>query len=331
MTLAYGDQPGVDGSPDDDHGEPAGPLTGGSRLLRAGVLGSASMLLATVAHLMGGERCRSAPVEAHRTTPRLTNLEDRMTPPTRTTPPTLTTRSARRPVRRPALVSAVAAGLTLISALPAAAHVRVTGDSTAAGSYSALTFRVPNESDTASTTKLSVQLPQDTPFASVRTRALPGWRAVLVTAPLPDPVEVNGATLTKAVRTVTWTAGRGAAIAPGQYQDFALSVGPLPAGGEVLLPTTQTYSDGEVVRWDEPTPADGSEPEHPAPTLPVVAATTNGDAPPGSAAASVPSGDTVGRWLGGAALALAAVGAGLAALALRTARAGRSALTGRPT
>ena len=277
------------------------------------------------------------PLPAPPSLPTRTTLPAPPTLPTRTSPATRPTRStpqplsARGPVRRLAIVSAVAAGLTLIGALPAAAHVRVTGDSTAPGSYSALTFRVPNESDTASTSKLSVQLPQDTPFASVRTRALPGWRAVLVTAPLPDPVEVNGATLTKAVRTVTWTAERGAAIAPGQYQEFALSVGPLPAGGEVLLPTTQTYSDGEVVRWDEPTPADGSEPEHPAPTLPVVAATTSGDAPSGSAAASVPSADTGSRWLGGAALALAAVGTALAGLALRTARAGRPALAGRPT
>ena len=37
--------------------------------------------------------------------------------------------------------------------------------------------------------------------------------------------------------------------------------------GTVLLPATQTYSDGEVVRWDEPTPSSGEEPEHPAPAL----------------------------------------------------------------
>jgi len=60
VTLADGDQPDLDGPPDVDRGAPAGPLTGRSRLLRAGVLGSASMLLATGAHLMGGGAVPSA-------------------------------------------------------------------------------------------------------------------------------------------------------------------------------------------------------------------------------------------------------------------------------
>ena len=34
----------------------------------------------------------------------------------------------------------------------------------------------------------------------------------------------------------------------------------------------QTYSDGEVVRWIEPTPASGEEPERPTPTLTLQAA-----------------------------------------------------------
>ena len=32
----------------------------------------------------------------------------------------------------------------------------------------------------------------------------------------------------------------------------------------------QTYDNGDVVRWVEPTPAGGEEPEHPSPTLLVV-------------------------------------------------------------
>ena len=234
---------------------------------------------------------------------------------------------ARRHRRHPraVLAAALGSGLAMLGALPAAAHVRVTADSTEPGSYSALTFRVPNEDDRASTTKLSVELPQDTPFASVRTRTVPGWRAELVTAPLPSPVEVNGTTVTKAVRTVTWTAERGAAIAPGQYQEFALSVGPMPTGGELLLPATQTYSDGEVVRWDEPTPASGEEPEHPAPALQVAASTTGGAASSQGSVTTASAGSSTATWLGGGGLALAAVAAALAVVALRTARTRRTA------
>ena len=233
--------------------------------------------------------------------------------------------------RRLAAVGALTAGLALAVAPPAGAHVRVSADSTTPGTYSALTFRVPTESDTASTTQVSVELPQDTPFASVSPRALTGWRAELVTRPLPSPVDLDGTTLTKAVRTVTWTAEEGQSVPPGEYQDFALSVGPLPPGGTVLLPATQTYSDGEVVRWDQSTPASGAEPEHPAPSLEVAAAgagsasTTGGSGTGGTGTTATTTTTAAGpdglaRGLGGGALALAAVGTALAALALRSAR-----------
>jgi uncharacterized protein YcnI len=259
----------------------------------------------------------------------------------------MTTRTTLLRPRTAPLALALAGGLLLapLAVATADAHVRVVADGTAAsGGYSALTFRVPNESDEASTTKVAVELPQDTPFSSVSTRPMPGWTAKIERAPLPSQVEVGGATLTEAARTVTWTADGESGIGPNEYQEFAISVGPLPAPGEVLLPATQTYSDGEVVSWDEPVPASGAEPEHPAPVLVVTAAATaEGDAGHGgtttgtdeanpstapeneNAAASVTSPDGTARWLGGAALAVALLAAGAAGYALSTVRAGRRA------
>ena len=145
-----------------------------------------------------------------------------------------------RTTSRPSLLRAgAAAGLGVLLLLPATAadaHVRVSADQTTPGAFSALTFRVPNESDTAGTVAVSVELPQDTPFLYVSTRPVPGWRAATKEAALPKPVEAEGTTLTKAVRTVTWTAERGTRIEPGEYQEFSISVGPLPAAGTVLLP-----------------------------------------------------------------------------------------------
>ena len=229
----------------------------------------------------------------------------------------------------------LAAAIAFLGAGAASAHVRVFPDTTATGAFSALTFRVPNESDTAGTVKVQVQLPQDTPFLSVSSKPVPGWTAKTTEETLPKPVESEGATITKAVRTVTWTADRGTEIAPGQYQEFALSVGPLPAPGTVLLPATQTYSDGKVVKWDEATPASGDEPENPAPALVVTAAGTTGSGgmgPMGSAsptagsaptaatstaAATTSGSDPVARGLGGAALVVAAAGLVLAVTARR--------------
>lgn len=172
-----------------------------------------------------------------------------------------------RRLRRVA-ASALAAALVLLPATAASAHVRVVPDSTAAGGYALLTFRVPNESDSASTTRVEVTLPTDHPLTYAAVQPVPGWTAEVVEAALPTPVEVGGTTITTAPRTVTWTAEAGSGIAPGQFQQFPLSVGPLPdAGTTVLLPAVQTYSDGTAVAWDEPVPAGGEEPEHPAPEL----------------------------------------------------------------
>jgi len=229
-----------------------------------------------------------------------------------------------------------AAGLGALLLLPTAtaqAHVRVAADNTTAGSFSALTFRVPNESDTAGTVKLSVQLPQDTPFLYVSSKPVPGWRVATTEAPLPKPVESEGTTLTKAVRTVTWTAEKGTRIAPGQYQEFSLQVGPLPSAGTVLLPAAQTYSDGQVVNWDQPTPSSGEEPEHPAPALAVRAAGTGSASVPPTAPAPTPAApaagaarpDSLARVLGAAGLALGLVALVVAALGARRRRPGTTA------
>ena len=218
--------------------------------------------------------------------------------------------------RRRALAAvALATVLGAVTASAASAHVRVHADSTTAGSFAQLTFRVPTESDTASTTKIEVTLPQDKPFLYVSTKPVAGWTATVTEQPLPTPVTVAGTTLTRAIRTVTWQAQPGAGIAPGQYQDFDISAGPLPAAGTVLLPAAQTYSDGTVVTWDQPSPSGGAEPEHPSPSLIVTAAGTaaGGATPAGTAdgattTTSGTSGDPVARGLGGAALVIAVLG-----------------------
>lgn len=214
-------------------------------------------------------------------------------------------------------------GLVALGSLPAAAHVTVHADSTESGGWAALTFRVPNESDSASTDKLVVTLPQDTPLASVSVRPVPGWSAEVTTKTLPKPVESNNTTIKEAPRTITWTAdSREAAIAPGQYQEFSISGGPLPAPGTLVLPAEQTYTDGEVVSWSEP-PSEGEEPEHPAPTIEVTAAgegghgTDEGGEPAAAATQPEPSdasgsSDTTARVLGGLALVVALAGAGIA-------------------
>ena len=51
----------------------------------------------------------------------------------------------------------------------------------------------------------------------------------------------------------------------------------MPTGVDSLsFPAVQTYSSGEEVAWIDPPNPDGSEPDRPAPTLQLVAATSEG-------------------------------------------------------
>ncbi|MHA7219775.1 YcnI family copper-binding membrane protein [Arthrobacter sp. MDT1-48-3] len=180
-------------------------------------------------------------------------------------------------------VALTTAGLMALGLGAASAHVTVAPASTTENGYAQLTFSVPNESETAATNKLEVQLPTDEPFTSVRVKPVEGWTAEVVTGDLPEPVTTSdGATITEAPLSVVWTAEAGAEISQQEYQTFSISVGRLPeAGSTVLLPTSQSYTDGDVVAWDQETVEGAEEPDKPAPSF-VTTAAVEGDAHGGS-------------------------------------------------
>lgn len=200
---------------------------------------------------------------------------------------------------------AVAAAAALLTAVPASAHVHVDAENATPGSTSVLTFQVPGESDTgALTTELTVTLPN---VASARTETMPGWTARL-----------DRDTAAGTVKSVTWIADPGVGISSDQFALFNISV-KLPDSATVSFPTTQTYSDGSVVRWDQAPPSDGSEAEHPAPQLTLsgtapadghgqdTAASPATPQPAVSAGQPVSATDNSARWLAGGALTLGAV------------------------
>lgn len=203
-----------------------------------------------------------------------------------------------RMTARLATVAALVGTGVLALALPAAAHVTVSTDDAHRGAADALiTVRVPNEEDKATTTKVVVTLPTATPIASVSPVPLAGWTVSTTPVTFAKPITTDDGTLTTGVGTVTWTA-TGAGIPVGQAGAFQLLVGPLPDAPSVAFLTRQTYSDGTVVQWVEPTLSGHTEPEHPAPVLvlsaggassagasttPTVAATSTAKARDGSA------------------------------------------------
>jgi uncharacterized protein YcnI len=168
-----------------------------------------------------------------------------------------------------------------ILALPglAQAHVTVQPKTAEGGGFSVVALRVPNERDDASTTQVRVTLPQDEPIGSVQTTPVAGWKITTATRQLDKPIEMFGEQLDTVVSEVTWTA-TGGGIRPGQFQDFAISLGQLPESGELVFNALQTYSSGEKVNWNQVSTDPSVEPEHPAPILRITPAVAEqGSAP----------------------------------------------------
>ncbi|MDH2429503.1 YcnI family protein [Sphaerisporangium sp. TRM90804] len=235
--------------------------------------------------------------------------------------------------RRAAVVLAGALALTAGLALPALAHVSINPGTAEKGGFTKVAFRVPNERDDASTTRLVVDFPKDHPLPFVSVRPVSGWKVEVTESKLPKPVTTEYGEITEAVTRVTWSGGK---IDAGQFQEFEVSMGMMPDDTDQLMfPAEQTYSSGEVVKWADPPKADGSEAEHPVPTLKLVAPAAGGDAhgaapsatptlavqaqPAGHAEAASAS-DGTARVLAGVGIAVGLAGVAAAVAALRRGR-----------
>ncbi|MFI1168737.1 YcnI family protein [Streptomyces sp. NPDC020801] len=247
---------------------------------------------------------------------------------------TTRTATATGLLRRAGIVTVLAAAGILTAAGVASAHVTVHPEAYAKGATDGLlTFRVPNEEDSASTTKVQVYLPTDHPLLGLLVTPQDGWTAKVTNTKLKTPVKTDDGTITDAVSQITWTGGR---IGPGQYQDFNVAFGQLPEDtGQLTFKTLQTYSDGKVVRWIEE-PQGGDEPENPAPVLkltaegseakPAASAAdgTNSGQAASAASTSSSSSDSTARGLGIAGLVVGVLGLAAAAFAVVRTRSPRS-------
>ncbi|MFI9388390.1 YcnI family protein [Kutzneria sp. NPDC052558] len=221
-------------------------------------------------------------------------------------------RSPSHALTRLGAVAAVTLAVVLLGAGSAAAHVETDPGQATKGDDATITFRVPNEEETAGVVKLEVSFPLDHPVAEARTSPMPGWTANVTMTTLPTPVHQNNSDVKDAVQTVTWTADPGNQIKPGEFLRFSVLAGPLADNAdELTFKALQTYSNGDVVRWIDPPAAAGApEPEHPAPTLTLVS--DNADAAPAKPADDPAStSDSTARWLGGAGLAIGILGLAL--------------------
>ncbi|MFJ3192704.1 YcnI family protein [Streptomyces griseoviridis] len=219
--------------------------------------------------------------------------------------------------RRAGAVVVLAAAAVVAAAGAASAHVTVHPESYPEGATDGvLTFRVPNEEDTASTTEVRVFLPTDHPVLGVLVSPRDGWRAKVTTSKLRTPVKTDDGTLTDAVSEITWTGGR---IGAGRYEDFDVAFGQLPDNARQLtFKTLQTYSDGKTVRWIEEAAPGDDEPENSAPVLRLnakpgapggtSAAGTTADGTATASGARSAASDSTARGLGVAGLVVGVLG-----------------------
>jgi uncharacterized protein YcnI len=169
-------------------------------------------------------------------------------------------------VARASFVIGTVGALLIVGSGAASAHVTVSSSDATQGGFGSLAFRVPTESDTASTTALKVVLPAGQPLASVAVQPKPGWKFTVSKAKLAKPITSDDGQVTEAVSEIDWTATAGG-IKPGEFDEFRLSVGPLPKADTMVFKVVQHYSNGTDVAWIEQAAAGAPEPAHPAPTL----------------------------------------------------------------
>jgi periplasmic copper chaperone A len=225
------------------------------------------------------------------------------------------------------------AGGALLIPASAQAHISLHPNTIPAGAFATLDVRVPGEQEGAHVTKVDVLFPRG--FTGVDYENVSGWSTKVIETKLATPIKEDGETIDTEVSQIVWTwTGPLGKVDNGQFIDFPLSLAiPGEAAGKALeFRTVQSYSNGQVVHWIDPS----LSAEHPSPRINVTAkggviedlagdeaGPAAGETPASAAPSETPavvsstSGGGASKGLGIAALILGALGliAGLAALA----------------
>jgi uncharacterized protein YcnI len=157
-------------------------------------------------------------------------------------------------IRKLLVTGAIVAGVVALGAGTAFAHVEIEreGEVGSDGTVNA-SLTVPNEEPDAGTVRVELVFPDSPGLTEAEAEPVEGWTATVEKSADGD------------VESVSWTGGP---LTGEEKVDLPISLGPVPEGtDEIDFTALQTYDDGQVVRWVDPTPEGGEEPEHPAPVL----------------------------------------------------------------
>jgi periplasmic copper chaperone A len=170
-------------------------------------------------------------------------------------------------MRSKKLAVVFAAG-ALLGPASAQAHISLHPNTIPAGAFATLDVRVPGEVEGAYVKKVDVLFPQG--FTGVDYENVAGWSVKVIESKLAKPIESDDGPIDTQVSQIVWTwEGPLGKVDNGQFINLPLSITiPEGAAGKPLeFRTVQTYSNGEVVHWIEPS-LDG---DHPSPRINVTA------------------------------------------------------------
>src|ERR1039458_1041287 len=165
------------------------------------------------------------------------------------------------------LTGLIAAG-ALIAPAGAQAHISLHPNTIPAGGFATLDVRVPGEQEGAHVTRVDTLFPPG--FTGVDYENVAGWSAKVIETKLANPIKEDGETIDTQVSQIVWTwTGPDGKVNNGQIINFPLSLAiPENATGRALeFRTVQTYSNGQIVHWIEPS----LTAEHPSPRINVTA------------------------------------------------------------
>ncbi len=165
-------------------------------------------------------------------------------------------------------MAAVALAGALCLPATAAAHISLHPNTIPAGAFATLDVRVPGEQEGAYVKKVDVLFPQG--FTGVDYENVAGWSTKVIETKLATPITEDGETIDTEVSQIVWTwTGPLGKVDNGEFINFPLSLAiPSNAAGKALeFRTVQTYSNGQIVHWIQPS----LTAEHPAPRINVTA------------------------------------------------------------
>ncbi|MTD56347.1 DUF1775 domain-containing protein [Amycolatopsis pithecellobii] len=152
---------------------------------------------------------------------------------------------ARHAIRMLITVLLATSGL-LALASPAVARVSIVPGAVKGGDTETFAFRFANERTDVRSNRLVLTFPQDTPIAYAEVAAVRGWTARINPRTLSTPIRIGDQNISQVVGSIVFEGG---SVGPRQFEQFNVTMGPLPGSGKLAFAVEQSYVDGRVESW----------------------------------------------------------------------------------